>query len=305
LADINAGVDLGQFWSGDELDAILGDLAGGGTEGNTEPQTDKAAELVEEWGTAVGQVWELGPHRLAVGDCTDPAVVEAVMRGERADLVFTSPPYAGGNNSGYKTDYYGKAKKFYTHNRDNITPSEWLVLCNDALNNIKNVCHDDTPVVLNIMYNANNRDGYGRLCFAGSHPFTVKETICWDKGAGFPSASKGILSRNWELVFVLSIGEKYRTTQQENEPRWAKWDIQRPKEQNELHKATFPIELPERVINDFGGKNILDIFTGSGTTIIAAHNLGRIARAIEIDPGYAAVCLDRFHRHTGITPERL
>jgi DNA modification methylase len=103
----------------------------------------------------------------------------------------------------------------------------------------------------------------------------------------------------------LSIGEKYRTTQQENEPRWAKWDIQRPKEQNELHKATFPIELPERVINDFGGKNILDIFTGSGTTIIAAHNLGRIARAIEIDPGYAAVCLQRFKDHTGIIPELL
>jgi DNA modification methylase len=53
------------------------------------------------------------------------------------------------------------------------------------------------------------------------------------------------------------------------------------------------------------GDIIADPFVGSGTTIIGAHNLGRIARACEIDPGYAAVCLQRFKDHTGITPELL
>jgi DNA modification methylase len=63
----------------------------------------------------------------------------------------------------------------------------------------------------------------------------------------------------------------------------------------------------ERIIKSSSRDNqiVADPFVGSGTTIIAAHNLGRIARACEIDPGYAAVCLQRFKDHTGITPELL
>jgi len=59
-------------------------------------QIDKAEELREKWGVELGQVWEIGEHRLVCGDCTDAAVVAAVMRGERAQLCFTSPPYNAG-----------------------------------------------------------------------------------------------------------------------------------------------------------------------------------------------------------------
>ena len=141
--------------------------------------------------------------------------------------------------------------------------------------------------------------------FAGSHLLTVKETICWDKGAGFPTASCGILSRNWELVFVLSKGDDYITTQGKNEPRWAKWNIQRPK-QHDDHKATFPIELACRAITDFGheGTNVYDPFLGSGTTLMAAEQLGRKCYGMEISPQYCDVIVKRWEDFTGKTATR-
>jgi hypothetical protein len=56
-------------------------------------QIDKAAELQKKWGTALGQIWQIGPNRLAVGDCTDEAVVTALFAGAKARLVWTDPPY--------------------------------------------------------------------------------------------------------------------------------------------------------------------------------------------------------------------
>jgi hypothetical protein len=292
---------------GFDLDALeaLGASAEpeGNPEADAEPQIDKAEELREKWGVEPGQLWELGDHRLLCGDSTKKEDVERVMGGEKANLCFTSPPY-NSKNGGYKTDYKGKTKKFYNHQCDDRTEDEWVAFCDSVLCLMSSVlATDESPVVWNVMYTANCRAGYGRSMFAGSHGLTVKETICWDKGAGFPSASQGILSRNWELVFVLSKGVKYTTSQGENEPRWAKWDIVRPKQQEE-HKATFPVDLAMRAMNDFGveGNTIYEPFCGSGTTLIAAEQLGRKCRAIEISPAYVAVALQRWADATGKTP---
>ena len=305
-ADLAAGLDLSALWQDFELDEIMADLQPEQTPGeDTEPQEDRAEELRQAWGVESGQLWQLGDHRLICGDCTDAAVVERVMGGEKFDLCVTSPPYNSGNG-GYKTDYYGKTKRFYREDGDDRTEDEWVIFCDSVLG----VCgaisaSDESPVVLNVMYTARCRSGYGKCVFGGNHPFTVKETICWDKGMGFPSASKGILSRNWELVFVLSKGERYFTTQGDNEVRWAKWDISRPNEQAENHKAVFPIELPAKAIVDFSktGAIVYEPFSGSGTTIIACENLNRKCRAVEISPGYVAVALQRWADHTGRTPE--
>jgi len=90
LADDGALEGLFQDW---ELEDILGDLLKPEMAEDPGAQVDKAAELQEKWGTALGQVWEVGDHRIVCGDCTDAAVVAAVMRGERAGAVVTDPPY--------------------------------------------------------------------------------------------------------------------------------------------------------------------------------------------------------------------
>ena len=70
------------------------DLWAGEAPEDVEPQIDKAEELREKWGVELGQLWKLGEHRLICGDCTDKAVVDRVMGGEKAELLFTSPPYS-------------------------------------------------------------------------------------------------------------------------------------------------------------------------------------------------------------------
>lgn len=261
-----------------------------------EAQIDRAEELRKHWGTARGQLWIIKgkcEHRLLCGDSTDAGDVERVMGGEKIDTVFTSPPYNSGNG-GYKTDYKGKTKRFYHHEHDNRTESEWVDFCDKVLRLCANHLRtDESTVVWNVMYTARCRAGYGITMFAGSHGMTVKETICWDKQMGFPTASKGILSRRWELIFVLSKGEKYNTTQGEHEPRWNKWDIPRPQEQEESHRATFPIQLPVKALSAFGGRTVYDPFLGSGTTMVAAEQLSRRCFGIEISDKYTAVILER------------
>jgi len=269
---------------------------------------DEAKEIVEDEIpeppadpiTKPGDLWILGEHRLLCGDSTKAEDVERLMAGAKASLCFTSPPY-NSKDGGYKTDYSGKTKKFYNHQCDDRTEDEWVEFCNNVLSLASSHLEsEDSPVIWNVMYTAHCRSGYGRTMFAGSHGLSVKETICWDKGAGFPTASRGILSRNWELVFVLSKGDRYTTTQGENEPRWAKWDIPRPK-QHEEHKATFPVDLAARAMCDFGAKgdSVYEPFCGSGTTLIAAEQLGRKCYGMEISPAYCDVIVKRWETLTG------
>ena len=284
----------------DELADLLAEMEQNGDGTTGEIEEDEVPEPPVDPITQSGDLWVLRTHRVLCGDSTKAEDVARLMGTEKIDLAFTSPPYNSGNG-GYKTDYNGKGVKFYNHDGDDRTEAEWVDFCGSVIKNaVDYLRSDQTPFVCNVMYTAKCRGGYGRLMFAYDHGLTVKETICWDKGAGFPSASKGILSRNWELVFVLSSGDKYTTTQGENEPRWAKWDISRQK-QHEEHKATFPIGLPIRAMQDFmlGEGIVYDPFLGSGTTLIAAEQLGRKCYGMEISPAYCDVIVKRWENLTG------
>jgi DNA modification methylase len=265
--------------------------------GLTDP--DEVPEAPEEPKTKLGDLYILGEHRLLCGNSTKAEDVENLMNGEKADMAFTSPPYNSGNG-GYRTDYNGKLSKFYNQDSDDRTEVEWVHFCNKVLNLCRvNMTNKESPIIWNVMYTARCRKGYGESLFCGSHGLKVHETICWDKGHGFPTASGGILSRNWELIFVLSEGDKYNTTQGKNEVRWAKWDISRPQQQ-ETHKATFPIQLAERAISDFSHKGVIfDPFLGSGTTLIAAEKTGRKCYGMELDPKYCDVIVKRWEHFTG------
>jgi site-specific DNA-methyltransferase (adenine-specific) len=281
----------GLGWSSNDIQKMI-----------TEPGTEdgEVMEPPAEPITKAGDLWLLGDHRLLCGDSTKTDDVARLMGGAKIDFCFTSPPY-NSKDGGYKTDYSGKTKKFYNHQCDDRTEDEWVDFCNNVLCLIaSHLASEESPVVWNVMYTANCRSGYGRTMFAGSHGLSVKETICWDKGAGFPTASRGILSRNWELVFVLSTGLRYTTTQGENEPRWAKWDISRPKQQEE-HKATFPVDLASRAMSDFGntGDTVYEPFCGSGTTLIAAEQLSRKCYGMELSPAYCDVIINRWETLTG------
>ena len=249
----------------------------------------------------MGDLFEIGQHRLLCGDSTDSDAVARLMNGEKADMVFTSPPYNSGGNSGtggYRGNDKRETKKFYNKQEisDNWTKEGYFKFCISILNNISIISQDNTPVLWNVMYNANSRDDYGKVIFSDLNPFTVKETIIWDKGVGMNICSTGILSRTCELIFLMSKGEKYYTNQL-NDTYWNTWRISNKQGENMKwgHGASFPVQLPSEGIEKFSKINslIYEPFTGSGTTMVAAHQLNRRCYGMELDVKYCDVIVNR------------
>jgi DNA modification methylase len=248
--------------------------------------------------TRMGDLWIVGKHRILCGDSTKREDVERLMGGEKAELCFTSPPYNSAIG-GIKSDYYGKQERFYLDKQiDKKTKSEWISFCDIIMNRFHEIQKDQESVLAwNVMYNANMRDAYGLQVFGKGHPFTVKETIAWHKKNGFNICTKGILSRNWELIFILSEGETYFTTQAENEARYSM--IEFPTvgiQKKSIHNAIFPVALAQKMIEWFSLKQaiIFDPFLGSGTTLVACESTGRQCRALEIFSKYVDICLLRY-----------
>jgi DNA modification methylase len=252
----------------------------------------------------LGDLFEIGEHRLLCGDSTDSDAVARLMDGQKADMVFTSPPYNSGDVAmrGGGNFAFGKkgAKTLYENYKDDKTPQEYFDFCISILNNISLIVNELHSVFWNVSYNANSRDDYGKIVFSDVNPFRVKETIIWNKGIAIPITSEGILSRNSEFVFLMSNGEKYLTNQKigEKSVYWNTWNISSSGSQYNEHKACFPIELPFRAIEDFSKKNhiVYEPFTGSGSTMVASHQLNRKCYGMELDPKYCQVIIDRMRK---------
>ena len=252
----------------------------------------------------IGDLFQIGEHRLLCGDSTDSDAVARLMNGEKADMVFTSPPYNSGGNSGtggYRGNDKRETKNFYNKQEtsDNWTKEGYFEFCISILNNISIISQDNTPILWNVMYNANSRDDYGKIIFSDLNPFTVKETIIWDKGVGMNICSTGILSRTCELIFLMSKGEKYYTNQL-NDTYWNTWRISNRQGENMKwgHGASFPVQLPSEGIEKFSKINslIYEPFSGSGTTMVAAHQLKRRCFGMELEPKYCQVIIDRMKK---------
>ena len=284
------------------------------------PQVDKAAELQAKWQTATGQLWQLGEHRLICGDCTDAAVVERVMGGEKARLVFTSPPYAD--------------QREYT-----IGQFDWLALANGMFDALPLGDPCDVVVNLGLSYKDGKVNQYWQPwlehCEANGLP--LYGWYVWDKLNGFPGEWNGRLAPAHEWLFHFSIGrqsaQKWVNTAGYTKPsggfRQTDGSIAKPTSPEMYgqkqkipdsvvrilrqvgqvaagidHPAIFPVELPEFAAQTWSnaGAIVYEPFSGSGTTLIACERLGRRCRAVEIEPGYVAVCLERWATTTGQTP---
>ena len=252
----------------------------------------------------LGDLFEIGEHRLLCGDSTDSDQVAKLMNGQKADMVFTSPPYNSGDVAmrGGGKFAFGKtgAKTLYENYKDDKTPQEYFDFCISILNNISLIVNELHSIFWNVSYNANSRDDYGKIVFSDVNPFRVKETIIWNKGVAIPITSEGILSRNSEFIFLMSNGNKYLTNQKigEHSVYWNTWNISSSGSQKNEHKACFPVELPFKAIEDFSKSDsiIYEPFMGSGTTMVASHQLKRKCYGVELDAKYCQVIVDRMKK---------
>ena len=258
------------------------DLWAGEAPEDVEPQIDKAEELREKWGVETGQLWQLGEHRLICGDCTDKAVVERVMGGEKAELAITDPPY------NYDFDYGIASDNLSLDEYESFVRNWWAVARKNSSRLVV------TPGLKNLDFYYRN--------------FEITWTCAWVKKNAMTASKIGNLSV-WEPVLFESDEWDWEPVIVHGKARKkVKRDVYeypiKVQQGTGGHPCPKLLEFWEKLISDFSSidNTILDVFLGSGTTLIACERLGRKCRAVEISPAYVAVAIQRWVDVTGKEP---
>jgi DNA modification methylase len=254
----------------------------------------------------IGDLFEIGEHRLLCGDSTDSDAVAKLMNGQKADMVFTSPPYNGNTTMYEATGSFNDKNKIrtdktlYLNNQsDNKTSEDYIKFNTDVFNTIKTIASDNLVILYNINYNRNSPDDYIDVVNQGRNAFNLVETIIWEKSMAISLAGDN-LTRIIEFIFVFYNGTDKPKLNKEHTNECIKnlWTISNVGANHELHKACFPIKLVEQGIKVYAKENALlyEPFTGSGTTMVAAHQLKRKCYGMELDPKYCQVIIDRMKK---------
>lgn len=257
---------------------------------------DAVPDVLEEPKTKLGDIYELGNHRLMCGDSTSIDAVEKLMGGHKADICFTSPPYNAGS-----LDIKGNAgtqKKYNTFN-DNQSESEYRDFVISNLNCIFAVCNE-------VLYNIGLVEGNKRVIVdvLAHYRNEFKDIIYWKKNNVAPHIQGGVINNLVE--FILCFGDGKRKFQNAQFTQGSYFNViegsnAAGNEFSNIHKATFPSYLPENIINNFCPVkgSVLDTFGGTGTTMIAAEKLNRKSYLMELDPKYCDVIVKRWEEFTG------
>jgi DNA modification methylase len=295
-ADIDFSIDVTGF-SIAEVDQLIEGLAPEEPGDPTDDRLPDPEDVPSRCG--LGDIWRLGPHRLVCGDSLDPAVVSALMEGERAEMVFTDPPYnvaIDGNVSGLgKIRHREFAMASGEMTRDQFTAFLSLAFANLAAHSsdgsIHFVCMDWRHM--------------GEMMEAGAANYSeLKNLIVWVKDNGGMGA---FYRSRHELIFAFKNGSlphinsfelgqhgRYRTNV------WQYRGVNTLKsgrlDELAMHPTVKPVAMIADAIKDVSrrGSVVLDLFGGSGSTVIAAHKTGRRARLCELDPLYCDRILQRW-----------
>ena len=266
------------------------------------PEVDEDAEPIAK----LGDIWQLGRHRLMCGDSTDKSTVELLMDGKKADMVFTDPPY--GYN--YQSNMREKTSKFdVIENDDKIL---------DFFPCIQAVC-----------------DGFVYICTTWKTAdkwielfkqyYNLTNVIIWDKGGGGIGDLFHTFSTDYEMILVCNNGHEIKgkrygsvwnfTNQEitkmkkeellnivlEQKKFYSIWQEKKDNPNEYVHPTQKPVSLSARAIRSSTdiGDNVVDLFGGSGSTVMACEQTGRNCYTMELDPKYCDVIIKRWETFTG------
>jgi len=264
-----------------------------------EEKDDEVPEVPKEPIAKLGDLYKLGEHRLLCGDATKVEDVERLMDGQKADITFTSPPYNVGHNLGYKN----KNDK-YDGSGDNIENydqflTDWVLL---ALKYSRYVFN-------NIQMLANNKHDIIR------HLAEVNNYVCdvafWKKSQVAPAMAANVMNSQIEMIWILGKENKRSINTSEFRGTVANFietsSAMKDNKNTKIHNATMPVALCDWVIKNFTQlkMSIIDVFGGTGTTLIAAEKLGRKCYMMELDPKYIDVIVKRWEDYTGSKAEKI
>ena len=273
-------------------EADLAELAGEPepSDADAEPQIDKAEELRAKWGVELGQLWQLGDHRIACGDSSRKEDAAKVMVGGLADIVITDPPYG--------VAYVGKTKDALTVENDDVDEETLALMCKDWFDRADEVSRPGAYWIATVpagplhgvFFNDWKRRGY------------LRQVMVWNKDSMVLGHSE-YHYKHEPILFGWKPGDRLRNN---DRTKTTVWDFPRPKASRE-HPTMKPVEMWVYGITNHSrpGDLVYEPFSGSGTTIIACERTGRKCRAIELNPAYVAVAIQRWADATGKEPRKL
>ena len=286
-----------------EVDFVLDEARDASTDRPDGPE-DTVPEVGVDPVSQAGDLWQLGRHRLLCGDTRDTTAMDRLIDGERADLVFTDPPYnvaIDGNVCGL-----GSVKhREFAFASGEMSEDQFTRFLVETLGNMSRVMRDGA-----IAFVCMDWRHMSELLIAGSEAFTeLKNLVVWNKTNGGMGA---FYRSKHELVFVFKQGTAAHTNTfglgDTGRYRTNVWDYagissigaSRSKELA-MHPTVKPVALIADAIRDCSrrGEIVLDGFGGSGSTLIAAEKTGRTARLIEYDPLYCDTIIRRWQDYTG------
>lgn len=243
-----------------------------------------------------GDIITLGRHRVMCGDSLSPEDWDSLDADEVASIAFTSPPYNAG-----KEGWLGSGESKYEGDDDNKDWRDYADFLSTFTRNMLGRC---CYLFINIQMLRGNK--LALIDFMHTFMFNIADIIIWDKETAQPAMAENILNSQFEFILVLKeevpanrkVGSKnFRGTIS----NVYKGPPQRNNENSMVHSATFPIHLPEFIIQGFSvdGETVFDPFLGTGTTLIACEQMGRTCYGMEISPAFLELSCQRWEKLTG------
>lgn len=246
-----------------------------------------------------GDLYSLGSHRLMCGDSTSAEDIQLLMDRAQADMVFTDPPY--GVAIGDKNKALNSVQKAgcccENIENDTLDDESLYEMLKKAFINAREACAEDAVYYVTAPQNG-SLGLMMMMMMMRDAGLPVRHVLMWRKNSA--TFSLGRLDYDYQHEPILYTWVNKHHNYRKGENRTTVWDYDKPRK-CDLHPTMKPVELVENAILDGTqkGDTVLDLFGGSGTTMIACEKLGRSCRMMELDPHYADVIIDRWEQLTG------
>lgn len=265
-----------------EINALLADLDAT-PKGKTDP--DDAPPVPAVAVTKPGDVWILGKHRLMCGDSTSMDQAAVLMGGGMADLLVTDPPY--------NVEYSGKTADALTIQNDSMDDGAFRQFLRDCYATADSVMR---PGAVFYIWHADS-EGFNFRAAASDVGWSVRQCLVWNKN----SLVMGRQDYHWKhepCLYGWKDGAAHYWGADRKQTTVL--DFNRPTRNGE-HPTMKPVDLIRYQVENSSqaGETVLDLFGGSGTTMIACEMTGRVARLMELDPKYCDVIVRRWQEYTG------
>lgn len=294
LADEIEGLDFEGFDFGFDFEI--------GTENEPEIEVDAVEDDYDidapvETKAKPGDIYQLGRHRLMCGDSTDSAAWARLMDGEQADMVFTDPPYgvAIGDKNAMLNSVQKAGRCVENIKGDTMAEDELYEMLKKAFINVRENCKDDACYFVTSPQGGSLGLMMMMMMDAG---LAVRHVLMWRKNSA--TFSLGRLDYDYQHEPIFYTWTKTHHNYRAGKYRTTIWDFDKPRH-CDLHPTMKPVELVANAIKDGSSEDmvVLDAFGGSGTTLIAAEQLNRKCRMMELDPHYVDVIIARWENFTG------